>query len=648
MRSFSRFVFATFIVQVAIVVACIPALADSAHVAYDISLTNPTDHIFHVTMRVSDLARPSSTVRMPIWIPGYYSDDQYGRNVLTFDASDANGHAIQWRRDGQSAYHLDTTGVGGFTVHYDLYANRRADIGTQLSAERALFNGAESLMYLQNDDGYPAPGPVSLAVHGPAGWQLESGLLAMRTGPDEYTAPSYDVLVDCPTILSPHLNVATFTVNDVPYHLVVEGVGNYDVNKLAPIARQIIGSEVKMMGHAGYKEYWAIFLAGGGGGMEHLNSTLSGISAFGWEKPHDSTNGAFGGSNWNYFALVLAHEHFHSWNVKRIRPVVLGPFRYDQEVHTRRLDVAEGFTEYYTYVHGLRSGFSAAPATWEQFADDIDTEENSPGRRLFSLGDLSWNTWWSSDDPYIPGGDYYDGAAVMAFMLDLKIRHDTNNVHSLDDVLRYLFADWEAKSLNQFQSTGGTYADDALPSIIEKATGDSDAASFFHTWWDTTTLPDWNTYLQYAGLKLVKTMPKSGTASLDADWAEIGAPAGVGYRPRAGKLNYGYPTLNPDVVMFTRVLPGGAADRSGLQQFDVLQNLGGLGVTQASLPSILAMHRPGDRLPATVLRDGRTVSLTVTLGQDREPSYAISPRKDATAAQTQLLKEYESGEPFGK
>jgi predicted metalloprotease with PDZ domain len=214
--------------------------------------------------------------------------------------------------------------------------------------------------------------------------------------------------------------------------------------------------------------------------------------------------------------------------------------------------------------------------------------------------------------------------------------------------MRYLFADWESKSSNQFQSTGGTYADDALPSIIEKATGDADAASLFHTWWDTTTLPDWNIYLQFAGLKLVKTMPKSGTASLDADWSEIGAPAGVGYRPRAGKLNYGYPTLNPDVVMFTRVLPGGAADRSGLQQFDVLQSLGGQGVTQTSLPSILAMHRPGDRLPATVLRDGRTISLTVTLGQDREPTYAISPRKDATAAETQLLKAYESGEPFGK
>src|SRR5207302_2151992 len=124
------------------------------------------------------------------------------------------------------------------------------------------------------------------------------------------------------------------------------------------------------------------------------------------------------------------------------------------------------------------------------FAGNIDTEENSPGRKLFSLGDLSWNTWWSNDDPFVPAGDYYSGAAVMAFTLDLKIRHDTNDAHSLDDVMRYLFADWEAKALDQFRSPGGTYADDALPEIIAKATGDTDAGALFHTWWDTSTLPN--------------------------------------------------------------------------------------------------------------------------------------------------------------
>ena len=623
------------------------ALADSPRVRYELTTSDPAAHIFHVTMHVSDLGRPVSVVRMPIWIPGAYSDDQFGRNVLRFSATDPAGKSIAFTRDGESAYRLDTSGVSAVDVAYDLYANRRADVGTQLTTERALFNGAETFMYLQDDNGYPAPGDVSLTIHQPAGWSMESGLLAMRTSADTFTAPSYDVLVDCPTLIAPHFNISSFDVNGIPYHLVVDGVGTYDVNKIAQTLKPIVETEVKLMGGAAYKEYWILLLGGSGGGMEHLNSTLSGIPAYGWDQPHDRNDGSFRGSAWNYAALVVAHEHFHSWNVKRIRPAVLGPFRYDEEVHTRRLDVAEGFTEYYTFVAPLRAKFSTPQGTWDVFAGDIDTEDNSPGRKLFSLGDLSWNTWWDNDDPYVPGGDYYDGAAVMALMLDLKIRHDTNDAHSLDDVMRYLYADWRSKALDQFRSPGGTYADDALPSIIENATGDSDAGALFHTWWDTTALPDWNTYLGYAGLHLTRTMPKPGVATLDADWSEVGAPTGVGFRPR-GSMTYGYPMVNPDVVMFTRVKPGGAAERSGIEQFDVMQSLGGLAVTQQSLPGILASHHAVDRLAATVLREGRVISLDITLGQDRDPKYAIAPVKNPTAAQTQLLKDYEIGVPFGK
>jgi predicted metalloprotease with PDZ domain len=626
----------------------VPAVvrADAPSVSYDLAMPDPAAHVFHIGMHVDHLGRPQTVVRMPIWIPGYYGDDNYGRNVFHFEARDTAGRELAWKPLDQTGFAIDTDGVTSINIDYDLYANRRADTGTQLTTERALFNGAQTFLYVQDADGYPAPGSPSLTIHHPADWTIESGLLAMQTTPDTFVAPSYDVLVDCPTLIAPHFATASFSVNGVTYHLVIDGVGTYDVNKLAPIAQKIIASEVKMMGHAAYKEYWILFLAGAGGGMEHLNSTLSGMPAFGWEQPHDPNDGSFRGP-WNYFALVLAHEHFHSWNVKRIRPQVLGPFRYDQEVHTRRLDVAEGFTEYYTFVHGMRSGFSTPRGTWSVFADDIATEETSPGRKIYSLGDLSWNTWWPIDNPYVPGGDYYDGAAVMAFMLDFKIRHDTDDAHSLDDVMRYLFHDWEAKATNQFQSTGGTYADDALPSIITAATGDAQAGQLFHTWWDTTELPDWNTYLGAAGLRLVKTMPPADAASLDADSAEIGAANVLGFQPR-GRLAYGYPTIAPDVVMLNRVLPGGAAERAGLEQFDVLQSLGGLQVTRDSLPSILAAHHPGDRVEATVLRERQVLHFTVVLGRDRTPDYRIEEIANPNPAQAQLLHDYETGIPFGK
>jgi predicted metalloprotease with PDZ domain len=625
-----------------------PARADSPTVAYDLAMPTPANHVFKITMTVAGLARDRTTVQMPIWIPGYYSDNHYGRNVLTFSATDAGGNALPWRQDGDTAWAIDTHGVSSLSVHYDLYADRVADVGTQLTTQRALFNGAETFMYVEGDDGYPVAGPTTLTIHKPAGWDIASGLLAMQTAPDTYTAPSYDVLVDCPTDMTPHLLESRFVIQGVTYHLVIDGPGNYDIQKMTDVARRIIGSEVKMMGHAGYKEYWAIMSTVGPGGMEHLNSTISGINEYGWEQQRDPDDATWDTGSMDGFAFVLAHEHFHSWNVKRIRPQILGPFRYDREDHTRRLDVAEGFTEYYTYIHVMRSGYATPKGMFVNFADAIDTEENSPGRKIFSLGDLSWNTWWANDAPWVPGGDYYSGAAAMALMLDLKIRHDTNDAHSLDDVLRYLFADWDKKALDQYRSPGGTYADDELPSIIAKATGDAEAGALFHTWFDTTTLPNWNMYLAYAGLRLSKTLPSRGAPSLGAQWNEIGAPDGLGFEGPGSKLNDGLPSVNPDAVMITSVDPDGAAEQAGIEQYDVLQSLDGLAVTKESLPALLATYRAGARMKAVVLREGRQVSLDLTLGQDTHPKYEIENLPDATAKERALMDDFAVGKPFGQ
>lgn len=625
-----------------------PARADSPSVSYELAMPRPADHVFTVALKIRGLARNETVLQMPIWIPGYYANAQYGRNILRFEAHDASGRALAFRQQGQSTRIIDTAGISSLTASYDLYANRPADVGTQLAMQRAEINGAGAYMYLKNQDGYPAPGSVSLTIHRPRGWDMVSGLLAMRTGDDVYTAPSYDVLADCPTELAPHFEKSDFSVNGILYHLSVDGAGTYDMKALTSVAKSVVASEVKMMGRPGYKEYWAMFETVDLGGMEHLNSSISGLPAFGWEKTRSRDDADWDTHPMNAFALVLAHEHFHSWNVKRIRPAVLGPFRYDQEVHTRRLDVAEGLTEYYTYVHALRSGYASPAGAWSLFAGDLKTEETTVGRRLLSLGDLSWNTWWPNDDPWIPANDYYDGAAIMGLMLDLKIRHDTQGRHSLDDVLRYLFHDWEAKAVDQFRSTGGTYGDDEMPNIITKATGDAEAGTLFHRWWDTVELPDWNTYLSYAGLRLIKRPPKSGEADLGAQWEEIGVPQGVGYKPKPiADTTWGQPTLTPDQVMIDRVKPDGPAAKAGLQQFDVIVSVAGLAATQESLPGILAAHKAGERVAVSLMRENRLINTVVTLGQATVPKNSIEERKDATVEQRRLRADFEAGRPFG-
>jgi predicted metalloprotease with PDZ domain len=624
---------------------CSAASADAPRISYELAMPMPANHTYDVTLRVSGLDRSRTTVAMPIWIPGYYSDDHYARNVSRLEAYDGAGRRLAWHQDGDSAWAIETAGVRELVVRYKLYADRHGDVGTQLAEQRAEFQGAETFAFVENGDGRPVPGPVTLRVTRPAGWAIASGLVAMQTAADTYTAPSYDVLVDCPTIVSPRLATAEFSVDGKAYHLAVDGPGTFRIGDLAAVARQIVASEVRMMGHAGYSQYWILFQTLAGGGMEHLNSTISGMNANGWERKHDPA-AEEEDVPMREFALVLAHEHFHSWNVKRIRPRVLGPFDYLHEVHTRRLDVAEGLTEYYTYIHLMRSGFDQPKPVYKDFAGTIETEETSPGRRWFSLGDLSWNTWWVNDDRDVPAFDYYDGAAAMSLMLDLKIRHDTGGRRSLDDVMRYLFRDWEAKKENEFVSSGGTYGDGDLPRIIQAATGDAEAASLFTTWWDTTTLPDWNTYLGYAGLKLVKTPPKPDQAVLDATTTQIGAPDGVGYKPRAFKLGYGIPSLAPDQLMLSRIESGGAAQRAGLETYDALQSIDGALVTAESLPGMLALHRPGDVVAVGVIREGHVLSIPLTLGRAHLPTYAIEVDKRSSKAAAALRAGFEAGRPF--
>jgi len=160
MRQIARSVPAIMMVAALIAIAA-PARADAPAVAYDLQMPSPANHIYKVTVTVTGLARDRTTLRMPIWIPGYYSDDHYARNVLTFEAADASGRHLPWRQDGDSAWAVDTHGSATLVARYDLYADRVADVGTQLAMQRALFNGAETFMYVANDDGYPAPGPVA-------------------------------------------------------------------------------------------------------------------------------------------------------------------------------------------------------------------------------------------------------------------------------------------------------------------------------------------------------------------------------------------------------------------------------------------------------------------------------------------------------
>ena len=196
---------------------------------------------------------------------------------------------------------------------------------------------------------------------------------------------------------------------------------------------------------APFKDYYFIFHVWPktGGGLEHLNSTQIDFAAD-W----DSTEPMPGmGTQYDLKLFVAAHEFFHAWNVKRLRPLPLGPFDYTQMVHTPSLWISEGLTSYYGALNVERAGLIAPQQYLDGIAQLITKFEGRPGRTERSIEDTSWDTWWAYQTAVAQANNlantnysYYDGGQVMGHILDFAMRQDTNNQKSLDDWMRLLYS----------------------------------------------------------------------------------------------------------------------------------------------------------------------------------------------------------------
>jgi len=241
--------------------------------------------------------------------------------------------------------------------------------------------------------------------------------------------------------------------------------------------RRISETAIAIFGNAPYKDYTYIFVGGRGGGLEHLNSTTIGVTT---ETLARNPRAA---------ETVSAHEFFHAWNVKRIRPVELGPFDYEREVRTVNLWVSEGVTDYYTDVILVRAGLDSPADFARGFGAAIGKHRGNPARLLISPERASWTTWDSAavNDGYTIS--YYLQGQLLGFLLDLAIRDSTDNAKSLDDVMRYLF--------DHYAGERGFTSED-LRGAVRAATG-LDFADFWRQYVSGVAEIPWNDYLEAAG-----------------------------------------------------------------------------------------------------------------------------------------------------
>ena len=398
------------------------------------------------------------------------------------------------------------------------------------------------------------------------------------------------------------LQRSTFIVQGKPHRYVICGEGNYDEKRLAEDTAKIVEEAYKIFGELPYNDYTFILNTRGGGGLEHLNSTALQTNRFGF-KPDTRYKGFLG---------LVAHEYFHLWNVKRIRPDALGPFDYENENYTKLLWVAEGATAYYEGGFAAPRRVDPDEAVLDAKAGAIEQLMARPGRFETSLEEASFDAWikyYRPDENAVNNQiSYYDKGEIVNMMLDLSIRAASNGAKSLDDVLRHLYTEFYKKGKNftpeDYQKTAELMAGKSLDDFFAKYVRGTDDIDF-------------NAIVAPFGLQLVGRDAGERRAYIGADTAE-----------QAG-------------VLTIRSIPADTpAFEQGLNSGDQIIAVDGYRANQAFLTSYVGERKPGDKIRLTIFRLDRLRDIEFTLGKSTRKNYGFSTIEAPTEDQKRLYKAY--------
>ena len=467
-------------------------------VRYTLRFPRPAEHVVEVEADLPTGGGESLTAMMPVWTPGSYLVREFAGDLETIGASGPEGEALKVEKVAKNRWTVETGGAGRVVVRYSLFARDPSVRTNWVDPAFALLNGASTYLTIADDEGMR---PHEVIIEMPAGWpESVTTLEAVEGGPYRYRADSFDALVDAPIVLG-NPAVYEFEVDGVPHRLVnVDEGGVWDGARSVADLEKVVAAARDVWGELPYDEYvFFNILTGGGGGIEHRESTV--MMADRWASRSDSS--------YLHWLGLAAHEHFHAWNVKRLRPAALGPFDYEEENYTRSLWVAEGITTYYSLLILRRAGLCDA----DQFLSGpggfglstlVERLEEAPGRLVQPLAEASFDAWIKF---YRPGPNsrestvsYYTKGAVVGFLLDAEIRRATEGAKSLDDLMRLAFERYSARPATRRSSSGRWRARWRGPTSPGSSRGRS------------TRRRSWTTGRPWSGSASVSSRPTATTA----------------------------------------------------------------------------------------------------------------------------------------
>jgi len=576
----------------------------SATIGYHISLKNPEQHVFHVSMEIPAAAADQEiVVALPAWNALYQVRDfSYRvREVRARNSAAAAAAPLPVRMLDKQTWRISLAGASGgaeahaATLDYSIEWDDPGPFNSQLNPHHAFLNFAEVLMYV------PSRRAEDTQVQFddvPLGWRIAVELAA-GAAPNSFVAANYNKLVDAPTEAGKFAEFG-FDQAGAHFRVIVDGK-EWHRERLESILRDITQYEVHLMGGAPFSQYTFFFHFGpypevGGGGMEHSNCT------------------AISTSSGDAAASVTAHEFFHAWNVKRIRPQTLEPVDYTKEMYTRALWFAEGVTSAYGDYTLERSGLWSKDQFYANLAGEIGELDSRPAHRWQSVEEASLNAWLEGYDEYrLPERSisYYNKGEIVGDMLDLAIRDATDNHKSLDDVLRRMY--------DVYAQQGRFYDDSQGVEAIAEEVAGAKFDDFFRRYVAGTDEIPYDKFFNAAGLEL-KVEKRA-------------APA----------LGFWTTNRSPDAqTRVSQVVPGSAAETAGLQAGDALVTLNGQPMPRY-LPMWLRQHEPGETVTLRVQRDNQELDLKFVLGSIDLNKFTLLEMPDATEKQKRVREGWLKG-----
>lgn len=573
---------------------------------YDLKFERPSTHLLDVTIHDDSLSGATVDFAIPDWAPGSYYIENYSANVQRFRARTPNGKELHWEKTDSQTWRINLAGATTVVVEYQIYANTLQNNIAQYNQLHAFIGGPSVWMYQTDGKGRP----ITLSIAVPNGWRVATGM--DHTSATTFQAVNYDTFADCPIEISDFAE-KDFEVLGTKYHVIVHDImGQKDFTQFANDLQKIVATVVPMWktvaGSGGqsapFPEYYFIFHVWpkAGGGLEHLDSTQIDFRSD-WDTQEPS--GDFP-SRYDLKLFVAAHEFFHAWNVKRLRPRPLGPFDYTQMVHTPSLWISEGLTSYYGDLALERSGLITPQEYLDGIGKLITKFEQEPGRSERSIEDTSWDTWYNGvikqDNNLVNTNySYYDGGQIMGHILDFAIREDTQNKKSLDDWMRLLYVRYALPN-------PGFEPDDPIRAADEIS--GKDMSGIFRRYISGKDPIPYAEYFAYAGISVEK--------KLDAEKPWIGAATAKGDDGRTVVKN---------------VISGGPAEEAGLEKNDVILAVDGRAGDLDALTKMISEHKPGDTIRILVERLEHVDEISVKPTASPYYTYTLRPMDKMTAEQ---------------